>query len=295
MPYVWDSIAFNMTKINESELLELHNYKAGAENIESILLSACANPESLVRFMARYTTWNALFGCGVATLAGKIGRCSGVFRSPDCAINAISDRSIYVASFFFDAARDEFDDRGTLHRDTHRCLAQSTLQGIIDYFVSNGVLSDDERAINSLAAEPLWLKALSERIAIGYGMASSDHVSALFRSMGYHLGSELLADQEFSVIDRALGKIQPELTEYMKNHTVEIAGQQHNAYQWIAIHSGYGGGAEADHFNWAVKGVNKGFGYIPAGLHEPLRHQLHLGFLDFVSDHSEFFLSVNQE
>lgn len=282
-----------MTTITQSELVALHDYKAGASGIKSALAQACESPEQLITFIARYTTWNALFGSGVASLAGKIGRSRGVFLSPHRSIAAVADRSVYVASFFFDAARDEFDDRATLHRDTHRCLAQSALQGIIDYYRKDGLLRDDDDHINRLVAEPFWLKALNERVGIGYGASSSDQVAALFRSMGYHLGSELLADQEFSVIDETLNREMPDLTDFLKSHSVEIAGQAHRAYYWIEIHSGHGGAAEADHFNWAVKGVNKAFHYGPTELHEPLRHQVHLGFMDFVADHAEFFQSVN--
>ncbi len=282
-----------MTTISQSELLAVHDYKQAAGTIHTALMAACASPDRLIRFMARYTAWNALFGSGVASLAGKIGRSRGIFLSRAQNLRATADRSIYVASFFFDAARDEFDDRATLHRDTHRCLAQSTLQGIIDYYQRAKLIDDDNSLIDELVTEPFWLKALNERVAIGYGAWSSDQVASLFRSMGYHLGSELLADQEFSVIDKTFKNETPELTELLKQYSVEIAGQSHRAYYWIEIHSGHGGGVEADHFDWAVKGVNKAFHYGPAELHEPLRHQLHLGFLDFVADHTEFFHFVN--
>jgi hypothetical protein len=284
-----------MTTISQSELLALHDYKQAAGTIHTALTEACASPERLIRFMARYTAWNALFGSGVAALAGKIGRSRGIFRSRRQELLATADRGIYVASYFFDAARDEFDDRATLHRDTHRCLAQSTLQGIIDYYQQAQRIDANVGCLNDLITEPFWLRALNERVAIGYGAWSSDQVASLFRSMGYHLGSELLADQEFSVIDRTFKTQAPELTEFLKQHSVEIAGQSHRAYYWIEIHSGHGGGVEADHFKWAVKGVNKAFHYGPAELHEPLRHQVHLGFLDFVADHTEFFEFVNQD
>jgi len=103
------------------------------------------------------------------------------------------------------------------------------------------------------------------------------------------LGSELLADQEFSIIDQSFASKCPRLQDFLKNYKVEIAGESHIAYQWLAIHSGYGGGAEAEHFDWAVRGVNKGFSFVPANMHKPLRHQLCLGFMDFVADHTEFF------
>ncbi|MGR9108632.1 MAG: hypothetical protein ACU843_17070, partial [Gammaproteobacteria bacterium] len=101
-------------------------------------------------------------------------------------------------------------------------------------------------------------------------------------------------DQEFSVIDHTFKTEMPELTAFLKQHSVAIAGQTHRAYYWIEIHSGHGGGVEADHFEWAVKGVNKAFHYGPKEVHEALRRQLHLGYLDFVADHLEFFQCVNQ-
>lgn len=278
-----------MTEILQSELLELYDYRSGQTNIQSALAACFDTPQQLLPFMARYAAWNALFGSGVASLAGKIGRCRGVFSSSNQKISAIADRSVYVASYFFDAARDEFDDRETLHRDTHRCLAQATLQGMIDYFRTVGQISGDDPAVDALLAEPEWLKALSQRIAIGYGLASGELSAALFRSMGYHLGSELLADREFSLIDEFFNQRQIELKKFLRQHTVEIAGTAHNAYQWINLHSGHGSGVEADHFNWAVKGVNKGFQFTAPELHTMLRRQVHLGFMDFVQDHTEFF------
>jgi len=281
-----------MTRITEQELLELYDYKSGSGQIKLIFINALQQPQALIRFIAHYTAWNALFGSGVASLAGKIGRCQGVFRSQQCKIDAIADRSVHVASFFFDAARDEFDDRATIHRDTHRCLAQSCLQGMIDYYTQSQQITLSDTQLNDWLAPPLWLTALIERVAIGYGVGSGDHPAALFRSMGYHLGSELLADREFSIIDQGLETRQVELQAFLKQHTVEIAGEHHSAYHWLEIHSGHGGGVEAEHFAWAVKGVNRGFSYVPVAIHESLRHQLHLGFMDFVTDHREFFTSV---
>ena len=42
----------------------------------------------------------------------------------------LADRAAEVASDFFYAAIDEFDDRSTPWRDTHRTLAQATLKGV---------------------------------------------------------------------------------------------------------------------------------------------------------------------
>jgi hypothetical protein len=281
------------TTVELADLQRLCDFESREALVRDKLREAFADPVKRVRFLGRYTSWNGFFGSGVATLAGKIGRCRGLLLDPQQPVKALADRSVYVASFFFDAARDEFDDRDTVHRDTHRCLAQSTLMGLIDDARATGTLKNDA-AVNGLLEEPEWLHALNKRVARGYGASSDDDLPALFASIGYHLGSELLADQEFSTIDATLRAESPELVEKLRTTKVNVAGQDHIAYQWISIHSGHGGGAEADHFEWATQGAKLAFRFVPAAQHAELKHHLHRGFVKFAGDHLEFFQRVNE-
>jgi len=271
--------------ITRDELGGLYDFENQNGLVIKSIGQATESPEALVRFLGRYTSWNGFFGSGVATLAGKIGRSRGFFRDGEEPITPLADRSVLVASFFFDAARDEFDDRDTTHRDSHRCLAQATVKGTVDFFKIGAKAMD-------LLADPLWLRALQDRVRVGYGDGTSDDLPAIFRAVGYHLGSELLADKEFSLLDRTLRDKQLALVTYLESAKVTIAGQEHIAYAWVRIHSGHGGGAEADHFKWATQGVVRAYQYTANGLHDAMRHQLHLGFVDFSRDHREFFERV---
>jgi hypothetical protein len=283
-----------MTDVTIAELTQLCDFEDHQRLVHAALDEALGTSLGRVCFFARYASWNGFFGSGVATLAGKVGRSRGVFTDPQQLVAAIADRSVYVASFFFDAARDEFDDRDTVHRDTHRCLAQSTLRGLIDHERVHSELPDDAALADPLR-DPSWLAALNSRVALGYGASTPDDPAHLFSAIGYHLGSELLADQEFSIIDGTLRAKHPSLVEYLQNATVNIAGQDHHAYQWISIHSGHGGGAEADHFEWATQGARLAFRFVPEPSHDELRGWLHQGFRDFAGDHREFFQRVNAE
>ncbi len=281
--------------ITREELATLCDFGAAEARVRKALAEAMADPAGFVRFFGRYTAWNGYFGSAVATLAGKLGRCRGLLLDPAQPIQQLADRSVFVASFFFDAARDEFDDRDTVHRDTHRCLAQSTLKGLIDWNAGRGVAAlQDSFSINALLSEPLWLRALNVQVAQGYGAGTPDDLAAAFYSIGYHLGSELLADQEFSLIDRTMRAGAPAMVEFLKAHKVNIAGQDHLAYQWVSIHSGHGGGAEADHFKWATRGAELAFRFVPEAMHGDLRRELHRGFRAFARDHEEFFGLVNK-
>lgn len=238
----------------------------------------------LIKFMYRYAYWNGYFGSGVATLSGKIGRSRGLFIDRTYAIPELADRSVLVASHFFDAARDEFDDRDTPHRDTHRDLAQALVAALIEH---SGHTVEEVRRMSF--HHPIWLEAIGEQVAVGYGNATPDTPAAIFRAMGYHLGSEVLADQEFTVIDQWFRTYRADERKHLIDTKVEIAGQFHNAYAWIHIHSGGGSAVEADHFEWAVKGANLALALMEPSLREAMKAQILIGYRTFAHHHRDFF------
>ena len=277
------------TTLTRDELEQLVNVNEAGKLVSQALEGVCASPALLVRFLGRYASWNGWFGSGVAALAGKIGRSRALFVDPEEPVLDVADRSVLVASYFFDAARDEFDDRDTAHRDTHRCLAQAMLKGSLGFFAASDARLVDASFVNQWLVQPPWLKVLGGRVAQGYGASSSDDAPSVFRAIGYHLGSEVLADREFSLIDQTLRSHKPALVQHLLSTKVEIAGQAHVAYQWLNIHSGHGGAVEADHFEWATRGVRMALSYTPADDRKEMRRQVHLGFVDFARDHREFF------
>jgi hypothetical protein len=284
----------NVNKINRGELESLVNFSAQERLVHEAIGTALHDALGRLRFLGRYTSWNGLFGSGVAALAGKIGRSRRLFLDQDEPVAALADRSVYVGSFFFDAARDEFDDHDSVHRDTHRCLAQATLKGLLDIEAVQLPALADARGVNQLLADPDWLIELNARVAEGYGAHSADDLPSIFHAIGYHLGSELLADREFSIIDETLRRVAPNLVQQLLTTRISIAGQEHVAYHWIAIHSGHGGAAEADHFDWATQGARLALRFTPEADHAALKQRLIHGFITFANDHRRFFELVNQ-
>jgi hypothetical protein len=282
-------------EITKEELRQLVDFVAIEAGVCRALEQATVTPQRVLRFLSSYAYWNGWFGSGVATLSGKIGRSRALFVDASEPVLQLADRSVLVASHFFDAARDEFDDRDTPHRDTHRCLAQATLKGTLDYFATQQSSLNDAVIVNALLQPAPWLEALGARVAHGYGAGTLDDLAGNLRAMGYHLGSEILADREFSLIDQLLTERQPALVAALQKSSVRIADEEHVAYQWIRIHSGHGGGVEADHFAWATRGVRLCLSLLPPAQQSFARRQLHLGFIDFSRDHREFFENVNQD
>jgi hypothetical protein len=287
------------TDITRDEIERLYNPAEIMTPVHAALEVACSSPDALIRFLSRYANLNAWFGSGVASLSGKIGRSRSVFVDESELIKDLADRSVFVASYFFDAARDEFDDRDTPHRDTHRCLAQACIKGAISYYLrpDDNDLGGLERidSINQLLTQPIWLEGINHRVATGYGVGTSEHPASMFRSMGYHVGSEILADGEFTAIDAAIRSKLLGLANYLSDLTFLINKQYHSGYAWISLHSSTGAGAakEVEHFQSATEGVRMALSFVPPEVRDAYRHQVHLGIGSFVRDHQEFFNAVS--
>lgn len=246
-------------------------------------IGALQGSRELVRFFVRYASWNGFFANGVTRLVSMIGANRELFREAGFP-RAVSDRSNYVASFIFDAARDEYDDHINPIRDTHRCMAQASLIGMKNYFDLSDAILDE--------ADPPELDALNQAVLRGYagehGTAAGE-VGRVFSGLGYHLGSELLADREFSMIDEFLRAEHDALVQHLMRTTVDLAGGTHRCYAWVGVHSGHGGAVEADHFDYALGAARAGIEYLVGHDGREATDALKTGFQAFARDHRTFF------
>jgi hypothetical protein len=217
----------------------------GAEALRRAVDGA-ATPPHLLSVVARYIQFNSAFGPGLANLAGEIAARQGLFQDKDEPVRILADRAAEVAADFFYAAVDEFDDRATPWRDTHRTLAQATLKGMGAFYGYTPAQLNDVLRVNPATEDAIDL------VWEGYGVGANLEEARLFRAMGFHTGSEILADQEFVVLDKALRASRADLVSALEGMKVPILGERHNAYYWIRIHTG----VEAEHFDAALKGVN---------------------------------------
>lgn len=246
-------------------------------------LAGLSAPPQLLRFFVQYASWNGAFANGVAALTSLIGRQRGLFREAGFP-HAVADRSNFVASFFFDAARDEYDDHINPERDSHRCMAQAALIAMKDFLELPEALLEE--------IEPAALQALNDGVLVGYTGQPHQAQSAVaqtFAAMGYHLGSELLADEEFSLIDQHMRQHQSPLVQHLLRTTVNLGGATHRCYAWVGVHSGHGGGVEAEHFECAAQGARHALAYLAPGLADEALAALADGFRRFDQDHARFF------
>ncbi len=269
-------------RIGRADLEPVLSAHHGNEALVSAL-ERSSRPEQLLSVMGRYIQFNSAFGAGLANLAGEIAARQGLFQDPDEPLRVAADRAAEVAADFFYAAVDEFDDRATPWRDTHRTLAQATLKGLGSFFGYTAEKLNDVVRINEAT------RTAMQQVWDGYGIGARLDEPRLLSGMGFHTGSEILADQEFVLIDRHLRQRRPDLVRALEALRVPILGQQHNAYYWIRIHTG----VEAEHFDAALKGVNNALRfYAGARPPETVKADILAGFARFAEVQSAFMAAL---
>jgi hypothetical protein len=280
------------TYIIQEQLEKLVDFNSATLRIEDALRATQKDEGKLLTFMRDYAAWNSYFAAGVTQLVTNIAGSQDIFMEQGQPY-ALADRSSYIASFFFDAARDEYDDHINRQRDPHRSLAQAMLSAMSGR-VHDGADILDQR-------EPDWVQSLIEVVVASYnggqwknGYGPDAAVAKVFYGIGYHLGSEMLADQEFTIIDRFIREEMTPLFQYLRGTEVHFADADHRAYSWIGVHSSLGGAAEADHFAWALEGVNKALQFLPnQELQYVAVRTLQQGFSAFNADHERFFRTAS--
>jgi hypothetical protein len=271
-----------MEKVGRKDLEPVLAQHRGKEALRAALAGA-KEPAALISILARYIQFNSAFGAGLANLAGEIAARQGLFRDRDEPLLLAADRAAEVASDFFYGAIDEFDDRATPWRDTHRTLAQATLKGVGAYF------GYTPQQLNTVIRLNATTETALTRVWEGYGVGAQLEEPRLFGAMGFHTGSEVLADEEFTDIDHTLRATRPELVEALKNTTVDHAGRQHATYYWIHIHTS----VEADHFDAALRGVNRALRYYAGGADPAaVKEWILEGFRHFARVQGEFMAGL---
>jgi hypothetical protein len=275
------SIMLEITRQDLEPVLAAHR---GTEALRGAVEGA-SSPGALLSVVGRYVQFNSAFGPGLANLAGEIAARQGLFRDPDEPLKLVADRAAEVASDFFYAAIDEFDDRLTPWRDTHRTLAQATLKAMGAYFGYTPAQLNDVISINPAtesAVAGVWE---------GYGVGTALDEPRLFRAMGFHTGSEVLADAEFNVLDQGLRARRPEMVEALQRTRVPIGGEQHDAWYWVRIHTS----VEADHFDAALKGVNNAARYYAgASAAGEVKAWVLEGFRHFAEVQARFMAAIGE-
>jgi len=261
------------------------------QRIRKILTALCdrykaGDVEPLIDFLGDYVSWNGVFANGVVRLTSLIGAAREIFIDPSQRIKAAADRSNFIASFIFEAARDEYSHVPSGKRACHRSLAQALLVRISELHPSldyDRLFGDCELVI---AANRATLTGYSG----GWGDTREELAENLFFGMGYHAGSEILADIEFTLIDNALRDEVPTLSNELLKHTAQVGvgALDVDTYHWIRVHSGNGVAVEQHHAQMALSAINYGLNFVTVNK-QICRRAVEAGFRAFSEAQHEFF------
>ena len=235
------------------------------------------SPRELVKLVGRYVNFNGVFGGGVANLSGELAERRDLFYDPNEEVTSFADRSAHVAARIYAASVAEFG--GEECHPTHRALAQATLKGMANYFNIPG------SELNTMLNSSDVVRLGSELIQSGYGVNRTLNDRDLFFGIGFHMGSECLADQEFNILDEVLKRNWPELISYLQRHRVHIGTDHLNAYEWIGVHTT----VEADHYAFSMQGANLALQYYQGVMtQEQAREAILSGFREFARQQTAF-------
>lgn len=218
--------------LNKQDFERVINEHEGNKIFAAALRMAGRANVTLIHFLTQYVQFNSIFGAGVANLAGEIARRQDVFRDPNDPIYIIGDRSCNVAATIFFAAIDEFG-----RKKNHRSMAQDTLRESARCLK---IATDHPGALSCLHGTSTAMRAVADSYCLNRTASEAD----LFFGIGFHIGSELLADDEFNILDQYLKQQHHQLVSHL---------QAKKSYVWVAVHTT----VEADHFDAAVESGNE--------------------------------------
>ena len=277
--------------LSENQLNDLFNFSSLDRPIESACRLAVQDPKALYLFMQRYAHFNGYAGSLVARLASSVGLSRYLFNHSTNPVVEEADRGLEIAAKILAATIDEHSDQGAQFVP-HRTLAQATLKSIGDY----AGLTVEQR--NELFPLPNWLQEALEDTFTGY-QGVPNNIIALVRAMGFHAASEVLADREYSIIDRVIRYENQNrgFDAYLRQINGKVKLDQGNlsAWYWIVIHGKHqGSGVEAEHFQFALEALNLAAQYRTEPVQEIQQWALQ-GFLDFVTIQQTLFKEIFRE
>ncbi len=256
--------------------------------IEATVELATASPTGLYYFMQRYAHFNSFAGSLVARLASSIGLSYYLFNQSDILVTDRADRGLDIAAKVLAATIDEHADTGA--QVTHRRLAQATLTAIADYAQLSHL------QCNQIDRTPAWLQTIVTDLIAGYQGKIGD-LQALITAVGFHIGSELLADREYALIDKVVRHNHrgSGFDAYLRGKQVEIDGRKLSPWYWIVVHGKHNSSAvEAEHCQLAIDALNLIVEYRPESTAIILEWASQ-GFLNFAQLQQQLFHQMQVE
>lgn len=249
--------------------------------------AATVSPQALYLFMQRYVRYGRNFSFAVPILAGIIGS-SHLFQDPTHPIPAHAERSMDLGAKVFTAAIEEFLDPRT--RVSHRTLSY----GLLDKLAEYAHLSNTE--IQKIAQSGTWLTHLLRRVQMAY-QGQPDDLESLVRAIGFHVATETVGDNEFSIINDVIFSQQRDRSfgHFIRNSKLNFPQGTVSPWYWIVVHGTLDTkGVEQRHSADAFAALNDVVQYTSASEAQVIEWAGQ-GFAEFAYIQTTFFEQVRKE
>lgn len=186
-------------------------------------LDAVASETALVRFLHRFVLFNDALAARVPFVAGLIHLTPNVFVDPAEGVEFCQQANGRVAAYVAEAASDEYHldaEQGSVHQH----LSQKFLNGALEFYRVDRAAFDRNHPLPPVLGRILGearTKFLDERTA-----------PTIFRALGFHVGLEFFAHQEFNLVDGWLRSRYPGLVGALEQEKPEGSN-----YTWLALHT----------------------------------------------------------
>jgi hypothetical protein len=186
-------------------------------------LDSIATPDLLARFLHRFLLFNDSLAARVPLLAGRLHLTQELFVAPGEGPAFSRQRNGTIAAYVAEAASDEY--RLSPERNlVHQHLSQRFFDAALTFLGEDFARFDRTHPVPAATAAML---AEARSTLLG-----GDDPADLLAALGFHLGLEFFAHEEFNLVDTCLRTRFPELVAEL-----DRGSGDENRYSWLTIHT----------------------------------------------------------
>ncbi len=179
--------------------------------------------EALIHFLHRFVLFNDALAARVPFLAGLIHLTPGLFIDPDADGEFCRQANGRIAAYVAEAASDEYRMAGDRNL-VHQYLSQKFFHAALEHYRMSGAAFDKQYPLPATLSDVL----AEARIKYFERPTPGD----IFAALGFHVGLEFFADQEFNLVDQFLRRQHPALVA-----SLEGDGADRSDYLWLSTHT----------------------------------------------------------
>ncbi len=238
-------------------------------------LDLISTDTQLLCFLHRFVLFNDALAARVPFLAGLIHLTPNLFLDPEPGVNFCRQANGRIAAFVAEAASDEYR-MSPGHNMVHQYLSQRFFRGALVYFGEDECRFDARRPL-----PPTLANLLEEARSKYFDRRGSDQI---FAGLGFHVGLEFFAHQEFNLVHAYLKKNYPGLVTALERDDSRSA-----SYLWLELHTV----VEIGHYRAGLQALDAAVMYYgDSGSRAQMVERIKEGFNSFIELQGRYYEAI---